>query len=291
MVTIMGEDDALQAMQRTSALLEERKFQEAVEPARAACRLSPSSPGAWRNYAIALKHSRAWSECLAACEKALELEPETSGGACWNAGIAATALERWARARRAWSEYGISVAPGDGPLEMQIGLAGVRVAIETEPEIVLCQRLDPCRARILSVPLPESGRRFGDIVLHDGERRGEREVDDLSVPVFDELMLLRQSPYGTWQVRVQCSEPAERDAVLALLEGIDGTVEDWSENLTMMCAQCSAGIPHNSHPPTADAAWRPVHNLGVALTGEHELERLKHAGAWRPGIRDVKRVL
>jgi hypothetical protein len=287
----MGDEDAAQAMRRASGLIDERKFQEALAPAKEACRLSPSSPGAWRNYAIALKHTHAWSECLAACERAHELEPEASGGACWNAGIAATALEQWPRARRAWTEYGLVIPAGDGPLEMELGIAGVRVAIETEPEIVLCQRLDPCRARILSVPLPESGRRFGDIVLHDGERRGERELESGTIPVFDELTLLRQSAYGTWQVRVQCEQPAERDAVIALFTGIDGTVEDWSENLTMMCAQCSAGIPHDTHPPPAASPWRPVRNLGLALTDERELDRLKQSGAWRPGVRDVTRVL
>ncbi len=262
-----------------------------MEPAREACLLSPTSPGAWSDLAIALKHERAWTECLEACEHALALEPGEQGGACWNAGIAATALERWRRARKAWRDYGIAIPDGDGPLEMLLGYAGVRVAIDNEPEVVICRRLDPCRAQISSIPLPESGRRFGDIVLHDGERRGERETEVGLIPVFDELSLLRQSAYCTWQVSVQCERREERDELLALFDDLDGAVEDWSENLTMLCAQCSAGIPHATHPPPPASPWRPSRRLGVALADEGELARLKQGGSWRSGIRYVTRVL
>lgn len=288
----MGEEEAAQAaIRRAGALIDERRWREAIAPAKEACLLNPTSPGAWSDYAIALKHERAWTECLDACERALALDPGEQGGACWNAGIAATALERWPRARKAWLDYGIPLPAGEGPIELQIGHAGIRVAIETEPEVVMCRRLDPCRAQILSIPLPESGRRFGDLVLHDGERRGERELGGGLVPVFDELSLLRQSSYGTWQVSVQCEHPAERDALIALFTDLDGAVEDWSESLTMLCAQCSAGIPHDVHPAPPASPWRPSRKLGIAVADERELARLKQGGSWRSGIRNVTRVL
>ena len=288
----MGDDEAAQAaMQKAGALIDERRFREAVEPAREACRLLPSSSGAWWNYAIALKHTQAWAECLAACERAIALDPENSDGACWNAGIAATALERWERARKAWRNYGLEVPDGEGPIEMMIGKAGVRVAIDTDPEVVLCQRLDPCRARILSVPLPESGRRYGDIVLHDGERRGQRELSNGRIPVFDELSLHQPSGYGTWQVTVECERPAERDALLALFDDFDGAAEDWSETLALMCAQCSAGLPHDHHPRVPETPWHPRRKLGLALSDERQLERLKRHGEWRRNVREVTRVL
>ena len=288
----MGDEEAAQAaMEMAGGLIDERRFREAVEPAKEACRLLPASSGAWWNYAIALKHTCAWAECLAACERAIELDPEHSEGACWNAGIAATALERWPRARKAWRDYGLEVVDGVGPPEMTIGKAGVRVAIETEPEVVLCQRLGPCRAKILSVPLPESGRRYGDIILHDGERRGQRELSSGRIPVFDELALHRASSYGTWQVTVECDQPAERDALLALFEDFDGAAEDWSETLTVLCAQCSAGIPHDHHPSLPESPWHIERKLGLAMTNERELERLKRYGQWRRGVREVTRVL
>lgn len=287
-------DDAAVAMQRVEALIEERRFRDAVEPAKEACRLNPLAAGAWVNYAIALKHSRYWEECLAACDRALELAPQGFEGTCWNAGIAATALERWGRARRAWRSYGIDVPDGEleEPLQMMgIGHAGVRVAIDSEPEVVFCERIDPCRARIVSVPLPESDRRFGDVVLHDGERRGERELATRKIPVFDELALVSRGTYETWKVTLECEHPSERDELLALFDGVDGAVEDWTENLTYLCAQCSAGVPHDDHPAPAAAPWQAVRKIGIAVPDERELERLRYLGKWRRGVRAARRVL
>ena len=288
----MGEDEAAQAaMLKVEALIEERRFRDAVEPAKEACRLNPPSAGAWGNYAIALKHACEWAECMSACERAIELDTESFKGACWNAGIAASALGRWPRARRAWSSYGIEMPEGEGPPELRLGHAAVRVAIDTEPEVVLCQRIDPCRARIESVPLAESDRRFGDVVLHDGERRGSRELAMRKVPMFDELSLLRRSAYETWKVTIECAHAGERDELLALFRGLDGAVEDWSESITFLCAQCSAGVPHDEHPVPANVPWLRVRKLGLAITGEDELKRLKYLGRWRRGVHGARRVL
>ncbi len=289
-------DPAL-AMRRVEALIEERRFREAVEPAKEACRLNPTLVGAWTNYAIALKHARLWEECLLACERARALAPEGVEGAeglCWNAGIAATAMERWRDARRAWRSYGLAIADGDldEPLVMDnLGHAGVRVAIDTEPEVVFCQRIDPCRAKIMSVPLPESDRRFGDIVLHDGERRGERELATRKILVFDELALAWRGTYETWKVTLECEHAGERDELLALFDGVDGAVEDWTENLSFLCAQCSAGVPHDQHPAPIDAPWQTVRKIGIAVTDERELDRLRYLGKWRRGVRAARRVL
>ena len=201
-------------------------------------------------------------------------------GARWNAGIAATALGRWAVARKAWADYGIEIPPGDGPLEMAIGHAGVRVAPDTEPEVVFCKRLDPCRAVVRSVPLPESDRRFGDVVLHDGESRGKRPLGDALIPVFDELQLFHRSEYGTWRVTVDCPSPVERDALLGLFDDADGSVEDWTESIVVLCSKCSLGEPHDEHDEPADQPWRPERQLGLALRDERELRRLRQLGLW-----------
>jgi tetratricopeptide (TPR) repeat protein len=276
---------------RASALLDERRFREAVEPAAAACRLRPDWAEAWWNYGVALKHALRWADCLAACDRAIALDPDHSDGAHWNAGIAATALGDWPRARAAWAGFGVPLPPGDGPLEMPIGHAGVRICPEDQPEVVFCRRIDPCRARIISVPLPGSRHRFGDVVLHDGEPRGKRRLGEAAITVFDELQPLESAGYGTWRVAVTCGTPEERDALLALYAGVDGAIEDWTDSVVMLCARCSLGEPCEDHA-RGDAAWRPDRELGLALRDEQELGRLRQVGLWwRRGVRDVTRVL
>ncbi len=272
-------------------MVAERRFREAIEPASEACRLYPDQPEAWWNYAVALKHGQRWSDCLDACERAIALVPEIRGVAHWNAGIAATALGDWSRARAAWTAYGLDVPPGDGPLEMEMGAAGVRVSPDDHPEVVFGNRLDPCRVRLLSVPLPESKHRFGDIVLHDGEPRGKRRVGDGEVAVFDELVLLQPSAYGTWTIQATCRAPEERDAIVALFDDVDGAIEDWTESLVMLCAQCSLGEPHDHHEHRKQG-WSVERKLGLALRNERDLGKLRHLGLWwRRGIRDVTRAL
>ena len=285
-------DAAERAQQEVGALIDERRFKDAIEPAAEACRLRPTWFDGWWNYGVVLKHAHRWKECVDACDRAIALDPEDSGGAHWNAGIAATAIGDWSRAREAWSAYGVHVPVGEGPLEMEIGTAGVRISPDLEPEVVFGKRIDPCRVRILSVPLPESNHRFGDIVLHDGEPRGKRRVGDGEVSVFDELLLLQPSAFGTWKVSATCQTPQERDTLIALFDDTDGAIEDWTENVELLCAQCSLGEPHERHDEKHDYGWRVDRALGLAIRNERDLGRLRKLGLWwRRGIRDVTRVL
>jgi hypothetical protein len=281
---------ARRAQQQAGALIDARKFAEALEPAEEACRRQPEWADAHWHRAIALKHARRWGECLAACDRVLALDPGSGGGVHWNAGIAATALGDWARARRAWRAYGVDVPEGEGPLAMDLGLVGVRVAPADNPEVVFCTRLDPCRARVVSVPWPVSRRRHGDVVLFDGEGRGKRRVDDRMVTVFDELQVMEPSDHGTWSITAVCSGPSQRDELVGLLDGVACAVEDWTESVERVCADCSLGEhDHADHPQPTE--WQRDRELGVALRHEADLEPLRSHPAWRRDVQTAKRVL
>lgn len=290
--SVSEDDDATAANDKACALINERQFREAVASAAEACRLRPEWHDAWWNYAVALKHAQRWADCLEACERAIALDPANSDGMHWNAGIAATALGDWSRARAAWTAYGVNVPPGDGPPEMQLGGAGVRVSLDDRPEVIYGNRLDPCRVRVVTVPLPESKHRFGDVVLHDGEARGTRKVGNGEVTVFDELLLLQPSAYGTWKVLAICRTPEERDELIALFKEVDGAIEDWTESVYFLCAQCSLGQPHEHHAPAEDTGWKVDRELGLALRNKRDLAKLRKLRLWwRRSIRDVVRVL
>lgn len=195
---------------------------------------------AWFDLALIHKRRGAWTTCLEYNRRAGELVPEDERDgepAFWNAGIAATALEDWAAAREAWTIYGIPIEPGDGPIEADFGNAVVRLPIG---ETVWGRRIDPARMVLLSIPLPDSSYRCGDIVLHDGVPNGARVANGHEFPVFDVLMRWRAAPNPTVQITAWADELAIA-ALETRLEDACLPHENWTRSVRALCKTCSEG--------------------------------------------------
>jgi tetratricopeptide (TPR) repeat protein len=228
------------------------------------------------NLGIALKHAKQWTRSLTASLRAYELDPdEASEGALWNAGIAATAIGDWAAARRAWTKVGINLPMGEGPIDMNIGTTPIRIARDTTPEVVWCHRIDPARARIESIPLPESGRRYHDLLLHDGEPVGSRRLGAETVSVFNELEVLEPSPFRTYTTNVIApSAKGLAKLVEAFKDEPAAAIEDWTANITMICKACSEGLPHEHAEQREEPPWQPRRTIAIATTNSRALEIL-----------------
>jgi hypothetical protein len=282
--------EARAAGDRAAVCIDERRFVDAIPDAERATELAPDWPLPWRYLAVAYKHDLRFRECLAACQHAVTGDDDWDQGVHWNAGIAATALEDWEAARVAWKACGIDIPAGTGPVAMNIGLAPIRLEPKGKPEVVWCERLDPCRARIISIPLPDSRRRHGDILLHDGEPRGKRTMGGRELAVFDELTLLTASQMGTWVIEV---DVASADALAQLLAPLEGTEhEDWTDNVRALCAACSLGTPHDHDDDDRGAGWQRRRRIGVAAPSEASFAPLRgFLGRWRKGVVSVTREL
>ncbi len=262
---------AREANARGTALADLGRYAEAMAHYERAIELQPDRYAAYANLGIACKHLGDFPRSLSASLRALELDPERAGsGVLWNVGIAATALADWPRAREAWSKVGIVVPPGEGPLDMDIGSTPIRVGpgpSGTKNEVVWCHRIDPVRARIESIPTPESGRRFGDLLLHDGEPTGKRRVGGPSgaeVSVFDELAVLEPSPYRTFVLDLVAPGPDDLDALYrTFADTPHAALEDFTASLNVMCAACSRGLPHEEHED-AQTPWSPKRRVAIA---------------------------
>lgn len=246
-------------------LADQRRFAQAIPFYETARALSPRWYAPHLNLCIALKQTGDWSGCLAAAVRALELDPDRAGsGASWNAGVAATALGDWERARWAWTKVGITLPEGDGPIDLNIGTTPIRINCDEKPEVVWCHRIDPARARIESVPTPESGRRYHDVLLHDGEPRGKRKYGQTLLSVFDELAVLERSSFRTWSVNVVAPGADDLEALFrAVATESDAALEDWTASLELLCKQCSEGVPHE-HGPAPERSWTPQRTIAVA---------------------------
>lgn len=234
----------------------------------AAIDLVPDSAPAWFDLGLIAKRRRDW-ERMFECNRRSAVADDTNepeDPVWWNLGIAATALARWKEARAAWRAYGIDVPPGDGPFNADFGIAPVRLDPEGKAEVVWCDRLDPCRAMIQNVPLPESGHRWMDIVLHDGAPVGERVWDGRTYGVFDELERLVDSGVPTLTATIECAAQEDAAALLERCFEAEIGAEDWETSVRVLCATCGEG----SIDMEADHDHRSVEAHRFGLAGERD---------------------
>ncbi|MGH3310238.1 MAG: tetratricopeptide repeat protein [Streptomyces sp.] len=237
-----------QATDRAFTLIGDGRYEDAGALLTRAADLEPWLSESWFNLALLYKFRHDWEQARTAGLRAVALLDRQNGAPdWWNVGIAATALQDWPLARRAWQAYGLRV-PGQTqppaavgePTGMQLGSAAVRLSPEGEAEVVWGRRIDPARVEIQSIPLPSSGRRWGEVVLHDGVPHGERTTSaGPSYPVFDEIELWAPSPVPTWVVLLGAATEADRDALERLASDAGFAAEDWSSSVRLLCRTCS----------------------------------------------------
>ncbi|MFB4196428.1 hypothetical protein [Streptomyces carpaticus] len=281
------------ATNRAFTLIDDGRYEDAGALLTRAADLEPWLSESWFNLALLHKFRHDWEQARSAGLRAVALlERDTGAPDWWNVGIAATALQDWPLARRAWQAYGLTV-PGAGtvadePLGMDLGGAAVRLSPEGEAEVVWGRRLDPARIEIQNIPLPSSGRRWGEVVLHDGVPHGERATGSAVFPVFDEIELWAPSAIPTWVVLIEAATPRDRDALERLAADAGYAAEDWSSSVRLLCRSCSESRmpteegdggavrhdPHDhsepgspgplGHVAAADGLWTPERECGLA---------------------------
>ncbi len=263
--------------ERGRALSDAGDSHGALAAYRAAAKAAPSWSVPWYNLGLEHKYRGEWRES-ADCNREAVLRDDSDGDAWWNLGIAATALGAWRQAREAWARCGVSIPAGDGPIETNYGLTPIRLAPASRGEVVWCDRIDPARAIIRNIPLPESGRFYGDLVLHDGAPNGTRMRQGSEVPVFDELERLQRSAFRTYVLDVPGSTAAQREMLADLAFESGMAAEDWSQSIVFLCRSCSEGVIHERHDDDLRAT-RPELAAAAAAINEESLGEL--IDAWR----------
>jgi hypothetical protein len=145
----------------------------------------------------------------------------------------------------------------------------VRLDPEGDAEVVWADRIDPARARILSVPLPWSRHNHGEIVLTDGAPDGHRLVNGRQYPVFNVLQVLSSSSLRKYVLELATTDAAAVEALTRCADELGAAAEDWGRSTNILCAECSRGTPHE-HP---DAEAAPAHpHCGLAARDDEHAE-------------------
>jgi hypothetical protein len=241
---------------------DEGHIDEAILKYREAIECDPLKPESHYNLGLIYKYAGEWQKSFECNKAANALDPDDEA-ARWNLAIAATALRNWDAARKSWRENGIAL-PGTGPIEADFGITPVRLNPDHKAEVVWARRIDPVRARIESVPQPESGFRYGDVVLHDGAAVGYRKIGEREYPVFNVLELFEQSDYATYVAVVSAATQADADKLDEAFSAAGCAFEDWTQNFRILCRQCSEGTPHEHPNEASEDKWRSERQLGIA---------------------------
>jgi len=231
-------------------------YQEALD-------IDPNRSKSLYNMGLIYKYRGEWEKSLELNQRAYKLDPSDEASR-WNMAIAATALRKWRIARKAWKDSGYSLDESDDPVELNCGSTPVRLNAEDNGEVVWAQRIDPVRAVIQSIPLPESGFRFGDVVLNDGAPVGYRKVKDREYPVFNVLELFERSSSTTFVVEVIAADASQIEALHAKCNQAGIEMEDWTASVRSICRKCSEGVPHDHHDDGKSSEWQTHRRIGMS---------------------------
>jgi len=238
---------------------------------RAAATLYPTWSVPFYNLGLLYKNSGNWSKSMECNRRAVLLNAEDEG-AWWNLAIAATALHDWKEARRAWRGFGLEMDGDCDEIHTLSGTACVRLNPNESGEVVWGDRIDPARIQVLNVPLPESKRRFRDILLNDGAPNGTRTSGGRDYPVFDELELWKASAYSTFEADLSIPGDSAVEDLVRRCRERDMGVEDWG-TVRVICAACSRGNP-GAHDCARQAVGDGRKTFGFAATSREALEEV-----------------
>lgn len=117
----------------------------------------------------------------------------------------------------------------------------------------------------MNIPLPDSGRRWRDIVLHDGVPNGQRDADGRVFSVFDELELWETSQIPTLRADVHGAKPSDFESLVDTFWDGGWAAEDWSASVRMLCKACSEGLPHDHGEERVDPGRQRLFGFAAPL--------------------------
>jgi hypothetical protein len=201
-------------------------------------------------------------------------------------------LRDWKTARSVWRGLGIKIDGEEGPIDDNFGQTPVRLNPDGEAEVVWARRVCPVRARINSIPYPESGFAYRDVVLNDGAAVGYRlDGQGRERPVFNVLEMFEPGPFTTYLIDLVADSVEHVDAFEKLCDAREIPFEDWHRSVRVICRECSEGRPHDKHDHNpVEASWKPERRIAVAARDDDDVEAVIDAweGAvteWGPALK------
>lgn len=280
MASSFNEERANQLEQEGRDLADLGRAEAALQRYHQVLTLEPDRPSTLYNIGLVHKYRAEWEQSYTFNLRAYRHRPDDEATR-WNLAIAATALRDWDTARRMWHACGIKLDGQSGPISMKGGWSPVRLNPDRDGEVVWGYSLDPVRVVIRNVPLPESGFRYEDVVLHDGAPTGSRIVDGREYAVFNVLDLFQPSAWSTYRVAVHAPTAETLRSLEEMAQAVNLGFEDWTTSLRNLCRACSEGTPHEH--TNESTAWTSHRQIGLSAIEREQIDNLLEAWISRYG--------
>ena len=271
MAQSFNEERADQLEQEDRDLADAGRADEALERYHQVLILIPNRPSTLYNIGLVHKYRAEWEQSYIFNLRAYRQRPDDEATR-WNLAIAATALRDWDTARRMWEACGIKLDGQSGPISMKGGWTPVRLNPDRNGEVAWGYSIHPVRAAIKNVPLPESGFRYEDVVLHDGAPTGSRIVDGQEYFAFTVLDLFQASSWNTYRVVVDAPTAEMLGGLETMARAANLGFEDWTTSIRKLCRACSEGIPHEH--TNESAIWTSRRQIGLSAVEKVQIDNL-----------------
>jgi len=221
------------------------------------------------NLGLIYKYQCNWELSYLHNKRATEIDGNNEA-AWWNLGIASTALNRWRIARTAWNKFGLNMEINDDEPNLDLETTPVRLNPNENGEVVWCKRIDPARAIIRNIPLPDTNHRFNDIILNDGAPQGYRTNNGKEYAVFNELQLISKSDCSTYSCIIYTNNDEHIEKLENICKKTNVEIEDWS-TVIYLCKQCSEGKVHEHHDNELNKVDSNERKIGFAAANYAEI--------------------
>lgn len=236
-------------------------------------RLSPQWGEPYRCLGEIYKYRREWKPSFYYIQKALEINPDNEKS-WWSLGIVATALKKWRWAREAWNKVGYQLRRNNKALVLDMGAVPVRLNPKGKAEIVWATRIGPVRAVIESIPHPDSGKNYHDIVLLDTEPSGFHIVKNKRIRVYDELEVIKTSRYKTFSVVLETADTKAINILDRLCLDADLGFDNWSKATHSLVRKNNQSLPEY-HSEDLDFSYlHEAYLVAIAAHSEKEVQQV-----------------
>ncbi|MEN0047305.1 MAG: hypothetical protein AAF806_09625 [Bacteroidota bacterium] len=189
---------------------------------KAVIKIAPENGFPYQQLSKIYRQRREWKPTLYYSEEAINKKVHDQD--IWNnLAMAATALRKWKLAKKALQKVTVNVPVHSfQPIPIRIHTRTKR------SEIVWALPLEALCAKIISIPSPESGRRYGEIVLYDWKSKEKQIVSQKTHRVFLEIERFKKSFYRTFSVLIHTDNASSIQKLAELCHNQQLGFENWS---------------------------------------------------------------